>query len=601
MKIQVLHTFKSQIAEIGVLMTVCYALFDTLKVKAGRNLLAGVMVALAVLSCAAYFDFGHYAQIPFYINRHDIFHYYMGAKYSPEIGSLYLYPSCVIVDEENGKLYKTSTIRNQNTYDFEPASEVRKEPERYKALFSDKRWKEFEKDALFFRKLMGEKRWQRALRDKGYNATPTWNMVAYIITNNVKVGVDADAPADTDLGIRFLIMLDVSLIVIMFCVVWWAFGWRTTLFAIIFFGTNFMMNETHIKGSLLRLDWVTLMTMSVCMLKKGHYKTAGAMMGYAAMSRLFPAIFLFGIGVKFLLDFVSFSVLQFSGFFKTHKRDLTYFDLFVTFAVKFLLDFFNTQKLRKYFELFVTFAVVVTLLVTLSVIGDGGFEVRSTAGEPMGGWKVYLKLIEMHNDDVVEVRTGFKYVFLNTYTNTLNHYGKFRALKNKQFHDNQAAWWTIQVLMLLATAYFVRKFEDYEALCCGFVPFFFLVAPTFYYYVLLVVPLLLFAPKLKEMPRAVGLAMMFAFSIVGYMIRRHTGLNFSLFFWNSVMYMILAGYILYAGHLAQPVLAGASSKGRAAQPEKSMQPDIPELQVEPGSAKRSRPKKSKRQRSQGRG
>lgn len=583
MKIQVLHTFKSQIAEIGVLMTVCYALFDTLKVKAGRNLLAGVMVALAVLSCAAYFDFGHYAQIPFYINRHDIFHYYMGAKYSPEIGSLYLYPSCVIVDEENGKLYKTSTIRNQNTYDFEPASEVRKEPERYKALFSDKRWKEFEKDALFFRKLMGEKRWQRALRDKGYNATPTWNMVAYIITNNVKVGVDADAPADTDLGIRFLIMLDVSLIVIMFCVVWWAFGWRTTLFAIIFFGTNFMMNETHIKGSLLRLDWVTLMTMSVCMLKKGHYKTAGAMMGYAAMSRLFPIIFLFGIGVKFMIEFIKFILAEMT---VVETGDV----------VK------RGRNNRKYLEFFITFAVVVALLLTLSFIADGGIDVYSSDGEEViGGWFKYLELIRMHNDDVVEVRTGFKYVFLNTYTNTLNHYGKFRALKNKQFHDNQAAWWTIQVLMLLATAYFVRKFEDYEALCCGFVPFFFLVAPTFYYYVLLVVPLLLFAPKLKETPRAVGLAMMFAFSIVGYMIRRHTGLNFSLFFWNSVMYMILAGYILYAGHLAQPVLAGAPSKGRAAQPEKSMQPDIPELQVEPVPAKRSRPKKSKKQRSQGRG
>lgn len=492
MKIQVLHTFKSHIAEASIVLVVLYAFYDRFKINTNRVWVNTALLILALLSVGAYFDFGHYAKIPFYINRHDFFHYYMGAKYSREIGYLHLYPSSIIVDSENDPQYKPKSVRDQENYRHYPlVKNIIKEKDFYKKkLFTQDRWKEFEKDTLYFRQLMGAARWQRALRDKGYNATPTWNMVGRLLTNSV--------PTDNDAAMLFLRMLDPALIVIMFLTVWLAFGWRVTLLGIIFFGTNFMMNQTHIKGSLLRLDWVTMMVMAISFIKLKYYKTAGLLMGYATMARIFPVIFLFGMGAKFLFDLK-----------KTKK--------------------INPQ----YLSFFIAFTIMISALFTTSIVADGGIDT----------WKTYMSLITMHNDDVVEVRVGFKYIFLGTTKKTegmtLN---QFKDDKNKKFHDYAPLWWCIQGAVLLLSLFCVKDLEDYETIPYGFVPAYFLIGPTFYYYVMLIIPVFLFTPKLENLHRAIGISAMFAISIAGYFLFKFMNLNYPLFYWNSLMYL---GFVIF--------------------------------------------------------
>ena len=516
MKVVVLHSFKQMIAEASLMLVILHGVFDRLQITAGRVWLTRALVLAALLSSWAFFDFGHYgpwkldqtdakfSHFYYYVNRHDFYHYYMGAKYSPEIGYLDLYPCSLIVDRDNGSKYSRPTIHDQENYNKWPSvKSVMQDRARYEAKFTPERWAEFEKDALFFRDLMGTSRWQRALRDKGYNATPTWNMPAHIVTNALSV--------HSTLQRSLLLWLDYVLILSMFLMVWWAFGARTVLFCIAFFGINYMMNETHIKGSLLRLDWVAMIVMAICLVKKDCYKTAGAFMGYAAMSRIFPAIFMFGIGAKLVIDFV------------------------------------RTKKITwPYVRMCVSFGAMALVLFGLSLASEGGLK------PGIEKWTQYQQLIRMHNDDVVQVRTGFKYVFLNTHERGEGLSAtQFRVQKNDLFHERQVLWWIVQAAVLLASLYFVRNLEPYEALAYGFVPVYFLVAPTFYYYVMLVIPFFIFAPKLERFERALGLCLLFAASIAGYQMFRFMKLDFPLFYWNSLMYLAFCGYIMYTGFWAR--------------------------------------------------
>ena len=543
--IRIWHTYKSMILTFTIPLIIYYAVIDWLKSRnkkispAFSVLPAVALVILGFFALCSYFDFGRYAEIPFYINKHDFFHYYMGPKYSKEVGYLHLYPCALIVDRENEPKFKNKSIRDQEDYSFTNVETILKDTDKYKAMFSEERWKEFEKDILFFRTLMGDKRWQKALRDKGYNATPVWNLPARIMTNLIPTNPNMEEESDRKclrikgkrcllreekLGAftRSLLMLDLTLIIIMFILVYWAFDWRTTLLAIIFFGTNFMMNETHIKGSILRLDWVTFLVMSTCLIKMGRYKISGALMGYAAMSRIFPAVFVFGIAIKALVDFIK-SLIE-KGFFKTPN----------------LTNLFDSIKQsRKYFEFFVAFVIILTTMFTISVTADGG----------IAKWKKYKELISMHNRDIVGVRAGYKYIFMN---NKETRGGNYKQKMKDYFDNNQSKWHAILAVILLISAFLVVKLEDYEAIPYCFVLAFFMAAPTFYYYVMLIVPLLFFAPKLKLPNRAMGLILLFSFSILGYimfvenLLFNHKGikLNFALFYWNSIMYFILAIYIM---------------------------------------------------------
>lgn len=539
MKIQVLHTFKSYIAEAAIILTVLYGVMDRFTIRAYRPWLHVGLGILALLSIGAYFDFGHYSPIPYYINRHDFFHYYMGAKYRDEVGYLHLYPACVIVDRENNPQYRNNSVRDQEDYrEYPTIREIMAKEEFYKGLFAPQRWEEFEKDVLYFRELMGTSRWQRALRDKGFNATPTWTMAGHFITNRV--------PTDSERGQRFLLLLDPMLITAMFLLAWYAFGWRATLFALIFFGTNFMMNQTHIKGSLLRQDWVTLMVMATCCLKLRWYSAAGAMMGYSAMMRIFPVIFCFGIGVKLVWD----ASRRLSEYRAETKQWVSAAGMTVRNAWK---------NHHTYLRFFIAFAVMIVALFSASLLfDDNGMET----------WRTYLRLINMHNDDVMGVRAGFKYVYLMTYQQTpgMTLY-EFKDDRNKSFHDFIGAWYFIQFLVLGVSFFAVRNLEDYETIPYGIVPAFFLVAPTFYYYVMLIVPFFLFAPKIHLVSRNLGQCLFFSFSAVGYMLYKFLGLNYPLFFWCSVMILGLVAYTVVvsfkAGREHAPMPAAGESMPEA--------------------------------------
>jgi len=454
MRLAMIQMMKAMIAEMAAALVFLYRLVDLGRLKPYKTFQV-LLVLLAYISIVCYFDFGYYPKHGRFMNPHGWFHYYIGSKYARELGYYDLYRAVVVANaENNGELVQTR-LRNLNTYGFENASTVMQNAEQYKNLFTPERWDEFTEDIRYFQSIFIPRRWPGVVEDKGYNATPTWNMVGGFLTNTVST--------QSRLGMLFLLSLDMALVFIMLMLVSRAFGWRASAFTLIYVCTHFaffMYNVNEIRGAFLRLDWVTLAVMTICLLKLNHYKTAGGLMAYAGMARIFPLVLLFGLCAKLVWDVCT------------------------------------TRKLNtKYIEFFAAFAVVSMILIGCSILWSGGF----------GLWEDFFEKIRMHDKGLSAQRTGFKYIFLNTYHGS--------AGKLDLFERRRVLWWTIQAAVLLASFFCVRKLEDYESLAFSYVPLFFLTAPTTYYHIGLVVPLFLFLPKIDRLPRAFGVAFLFGITI----------------------------------------------------------------------------------------
>lgn len=468
--------------------------------KAWRPWLNGCLVALAALSTLAYFDFGQYPKFGRFLNPHDFFHYYLGSKYSPELGYLNLYPAVLVADaENNGGKSTHAKLRSMETYRFVPARQILAQKDKYKGLFTTERWNAFRADVRTFQGMLGPQRWGAVLVDKGYNATPIWNMVARLFSSIT--------PAK---HLEPLMMLDMVLLLLMFGLIYWAFGIRTLLFSIVFFGTLFPMAYTHIRGAFLRLDWVTLLVMGIALIKKERYKTAGVCMAYAGAARIFPTVFVFGLGAKFLLDTI-------------RKRALD----------------------RRYGAFFAAFASSAALLFGLSVLTDGG----------LGPWREFLAKIHLHDNDLSPIRVGFRYVFLWTNTNAVGQWGAFETAKMQFWQSHQVLWWVIQGVVLLFSFGIVQRLEDCEAVAYGYALAYFLFAPTFYYHVMLVVALFLFLPKAASWPHLFGVVWLFLLSAILFLLNRRWALDLELSFSMSILLLLTSLYMMFVAGWAPPVTA----------------------------------------------
>ena len=497
---------KTVIPALAIPLTFLYQRVDTGHMRFLRHALNAILILLAVLSVFSYFDFGYF-RYGRYINPHDVFHYYIGAKYSREIDYADLYRCALMADMEGKKVFKGPSIRDLSTHSFEPVSRALQEAGKVKARFSPERWQEFKHDILFFQSIMPASKWNQVLTDKGYNATPVWNSVARFLTNRVST--------DNWVALNALLLIDPLLMILAFAALWWAFGWRAAFFAAVFFDTNFMGSFVHIKGALLRLDWVMFLVIATCLLKKGYYKSAGALMAYSAMARVFPAIFLFGIGVKVLFR-----------------------------ATQYVREVAQTRKLvipneqdRRYIAFFLALAIASAAFVGIATLDDGGPQ----------RWQSFSEKIAVHNNDISTTRVGFKYIFLSPF--------KSFGEKVAGFEQHRGLWRFLMLVLLLVAVFPARRLEDYETIPYGFVPAFFLTAPTFYYYVMLVVPLLLFAPKMNRWPRAIGMAGMFAVCVASYWLNRTVPLEFRLCLIMSWMLQALVVYMMAVSFWARGPLA----------------------------------------------
>lgn len=229
------------------------------------------------------------------IHTGEMFTYYMGAKYAPELGYDGLYVATLQADAESPapRLSDAKVGRDLRNGEVVPIEQLR-EDRRVRERFSDERWAAFRADLGWFLGTGTAAHWKLVVRDHGYNAPPSRTVLVAAVAAVV-------GPA-TDLSIHAIAFLDVLLLVALVACVYATVGARAAALACVLLGANSLSAFEWVGGSFLRQDWLAASVLGVCALRSGRSATAGVLLGVATMLRVFPGLFaaalLLGAGVR---------------------------------------------------------------------------------------------------------------------------------------------------------------------------------------------------------------------------------------------------------------------------------------------------------------
>ncbi|MGA7744857.1 MAG: hypothetical protein WBP56_09905 [Polyangia bacterium] len=435
--------------------------------RLGRRVLLGVLGVSAVLAVATYVDFGVF-RYGTYLNEWDFYHYYVGTKYAHELGYTNLYGATLVADHEGGLRYHNPRheIRDLATAELRDVGEVAGEAARYRGRFSDTRWREFVADITWFKMQLPPNRWSLILADHGYNGTPAWTfVVGGLVTRHLSVRNPVS---------RWLMLaLDPLLLLAASLAVAWAFGLRTALLLVVFVGTHYLLSWGHLKGALLRTDFAMASVLAVCLVKQRYYKIAGVLLGWAILSRIFPAFLLIGP-----------TVLLLGRLARSRSIDRQLLGLLGACAAT----------------------------VTLGMLGSCAYFGTT------GIWREWSLKIATHYSGGSDWDLGYRTLAEASFVNGVPARAVVHAVVQSPalFLGRPAT--VVAMLLVLPALTFIRGLADHEALAYGFVFVFLFALAAYYYYLVLCVPLLFFAPQLERPQHALGVACMFFTGIVGYVL-----------------------------------------------------------------------------------
>lgn len=594
-------------AVAGALIVLRYALAVTRRERAMRGLMIAV-AATAGFSVPVYFNFFNY-HFGGFVNPHEFFHYYLGSKYAAEVGYFDLYDAAIVADDETGLAFRPvdGSIRDLTTYGDKPVRKVLAEADRLRSRFTPGRWREWVHDVLYFKRRLRGPSWSETLRDMGYNATPVWSML-------VGAGLTSRVATDDATGMTFLALLDVLLLASAAGCVLWAFGAWPALLMIVFLASSYLMAHVHMKGALLRTDFVVALVMAMALLRKGRHGLAGALVGYSTSARVFPLLFLFGPGVKLVTELVPVAREAWRRFGKpvvvaliaAHAAAGAVVLPLVWLAVGSGMRRVVTTNVGSAGGLYLAALVPVTVAlaaVTLTLWGTrekllafrharffGGFVLTVAvlgsgsmlyAGGPRA-WEGFAQKIALH-------RTTYNFWNIGVTSIVIARFDppgpreqavalrppELRAwLGNVYFLPEtvgERAWLSriLQLAALIAAWLAARRFDDALAFAFGFVATFFLTAPTYYYYIILLIPFLFFASHPDRLRGTLGLLYLFLFGALGFTFYFLWDQYFTTYFWNSVLAlgvtiaMIASAFGRMTPWAASPVAAAARPARRS--------------------------------------
>jgi hypothetical protein len=301
------------------IVAAAFVFFETHRKGQGRNIAERwkkiVGVTLALIAITAYFN-GYRFGYPKYYHRWDQYHYYMGAKYFPELGYKNLYKCAVVAQFDVGKFdYKLDRPFNGKSHrslSVDMRAEMRDADKKIRDLpgenllvpvgdlidnenttegdkcrnaFSKERWEEYKGDVSFYRIVSGKGYWTDMQKDHGFNPPPVWTLAGKFLSDI--------SPASVSY-LQFLASLDILYIIGMFIALWWGFGWRVFAVGAIFWGCQSSAPFYWTGGAFLRQDWLFFSVLSVACLRKRYFKIAGASLVYAGLLRIFPGLVVVG-------------------------------------------------------------------------------------------------------------------------------------------------------------------------------------------------------------------------------------------------------------------------------------------------------------------
>lgn len=253
------------------------------------------LAGLGVLAVLAWVNFGA-SGFGRYIHYHEFFHYYLGSKYSSELGYTGLYACVGAAEVENGRRKEAyaAWMRDLRTNELRQGHSLAADFADCRSRFtSADRWAQFKHDVEYFRTQMRPEAWPKLMVDHGYNPSPVWTVVGKALASTGPA-----SPAQ----ITLLSWIDPLLLLGIGIVIWWTFGWRVLSIALIWWGTSYLSRYAYIGGAFLRHDWLLLAILSLCLAKRGRMTLSGAALTWSALIRVFPAIIAIGLFLKILID-----------------------------------------------------------------------------------------------------------------------------------------------------------------------------------------------------------------------------------------------------------------------------------------------------------
>lgn len=250
---------------------------------------------VALIAVGAYYNFGRFHS-PGFVHHWEQFHYHLGSKYFPELGYDGIYAASFAAQRESRPdLPLQPWARDLRTNEVVSAGEVLLHGAEVKERFTPERWRRFTADHGHFLRAMDLPYLGGVRLDHGYNPTPTWTFVARLF----------DRRAPTEINTLILLgLLDPLLLLVLFGFLFSTYGARTGTLCLVVFGLGYAWRFYWIGGAFLRLDWLAAVGVAVCLMRREHYRSAGALLAYAGMVRIFPFVLLLGPGVLALRSLV---------------------------------------------------------------------------------------------------------------------------------------------------------------------------------------------------------------------------------------------------------------------------------------------------------
>jgi hypothetical protein len=251
------------------------------------------LVLVGVLSLAGWWNFGRVHFSGGFFHLHEFFHYYLGAKYLPELGYTGLYDCVAAIQIQDGRAIEISRqwVRDLSTNELRTGGANLAKAAECRAHFTPERWTAFHADVNWLFDHMNPQKRIDVLMDHGYNPTPLWSVTGHWLSNLSLM---------SERQMYWLALLDPLLVAIMFCLIAWAFGEEALYLALIFWGTNYPSRYNYIGGAFLRQDWLMLVVASLCLARKRYMAASGFALVWSAMLRVFPGFIGVALALKVL-------------------------------------------------------------------------------------------------------------------------------------------------------------------------------------------------------------------------------------------------------------------------------------------------------------
>lgn len=256
-----------------------------------------LLIVLAVVAALNYYRWGPrslYERVDVY----DVVHYYLGAKYFPELGYEGLYPALILADLENGpksaKLsrYRLQTDTGYEYRDIDDALDFGRELRQEK--FTAERWQSFQEDSRVLLREIGlsAASWRKLVSDRGFNGSPTWITIARPFVSIL--------PARS---VKLIAILDIVLLASALFAIRHAYGGQIALWALVFLAASYSMRWPVAGEALFRYVWLAALLWAMALVKLGRPIAAGAALGVSSFMRVFPVVWLFGAAAQMLHQF----------------------------------------------------------------------------------------------------------------------------------------------------------------------------------------------------------------------------------------------------------------------------------------------------------